>query len=155
MSINLMSNSLTCQLWKVSRWLHQAKIRRLAKIVKGIVFISFHAILPPEAEVGSNLDLAHYGLGTVIHPNVTIGDDVVIYHHVTIAVRSWIGSPHRIYIGNNVLIGAGAVILSPENKSLYIGDGAKIGANAVVTKDIAANTTVVGIPARSTSHVLY
>jgi serine O-acetyltransferase len=128
---------------------------RLAKAIKGLTFIVFHAILPPEAEVGVNLDLAHYGLGIVIHPNVTIGNNVTIYHHVTIAVRSWVDSPHRIYIGNNVLIGAGAVILSPEDQSLYIGDGAKIGANAVVTKDVPKNETVVGVPARSISCIPY
>jgi serine O-acetyltransferase len=126
---------------------------KLSKVVKGIIFITFHAILPPEAKFGSNLNLAHYGLGIVIHPNVTIGDDVTIYHHVTIAVKSWIGSPNRIYIGDNVLIGAGAVILSPENRSLYIGNGAKIGANAVVTKDVPDNATVVGVPARSISYL--
>ncbi|MBE9029531.1 hypothetical protein IQ266_07110 [filamentous cyanobacterium LEGE 11480] len=91
--------------------------------------------------------LEHYGLGVVIHPNVTIGNNVRIYQHVTVAVRSAIGSPHRIYIGNNVLIGAGAVIVSPENQGLSIGDNVKIGANAVVTKDVPSDTTVVGVPA--------
>jgi serine O-acetyltransferase len=120
----------------------------IARLLKAINFVLCHNLLPYEAEIGQDMVLYHYGLGVVVHPNVTIGDRVKIFQHVTIATTSWIGSESRVYIGSDVMIGAGAVIVSRENQSLYIGDRAKIGANAVVTKDVPADTTVVGVPAR-------
>ena len=88
--------------------------------------------------------LDHYGLGVVIHPNVTIGDRVRIYHGVTLAAETWVGSEHRIVVGDDVMIGAGAMVVARTNTSLHIGNGARIEAGAVVTKDVPP---VVGSPA--------
>lgn len=76
----------------------------------------------------------------MIHPNTIIGDNVKILHNVTIGGRSGSGLP---IIGNNVEIGAGAVLLG----DIKIGENAQIGANAVVLCDVPENTIAVGVPA--------
>lgn len=132
------------QLWTLSRRLHQAGRRRAAKIVKGANFLLFRAILPPEAIVGSGVQVRHYGMGTVIHPNTRMGDNVVIWHNVTIGSTAYIGSESRIEIGDGVRIGAGAILMNSEGKNLRIGAGAKIGAGAVIVEDVPAGATMVG-----------
>lgn len=88
----------------------------------------------------------HHGVGCVVHDDAVIGECCNIFSNVTIG-NKWSqgknasGPPH---IGNNVMIGAGAVILG----EITIGDNAIIGANAVVLDSIPANTTAVGIPAK-------
>jgi serine O-acetyltransferase len=131
---------LSCQAYQHNLWL-------IARLLKAINFFFFHAILPYEAEIEKDIELQHYGLGIVIHPNVKIGHRVKIYHHVTLATETWIGSEYKIFIGDDVLIGVGAAVIGRGNKNLMIGDGAKIGANAVVIVDVLPGQTVVGIPA--------
>lgn len=135
-------------LWWLSCQLYQQKHYYLARLLKTINFLVFHAVLPYEAEIEKDIKLGHYGLGIVVHPNVKIGHNVTIYHHVTLATETWVGSEYKIAIGNNVTIGAGAVILGRGNENLTVGDDAKIGANAVVTRDVLPGQTVVGVPAR-------
>jgi serine O-acetyltransferase len=135
-------------LWWLSCQAYQRKIYFVARILKFINFLVFHAVLPYEAEIEKDIELQHYGLGIVVHPNVKIGQRVKIYHHVTLATETWIGSEHKIFIGNDVIIGAGAAIVGRGDQSLTIGDSAKIGANAVVTRDVLPGQTVVGVPAR-------
>ncbi|HLV81563.1 MAG TPA: hypothetical protein VKT32_14850 [Chthonomonadaceae bacterium] len=132
-------------------WSCQAYRRRLgwvAKLLKLVNFVLFKAILPYQAVIERDIQLEHYGLGVVIHPNVTIGHRVRIFHHVTVAAQTWIGSEYRVTIGDDVLIGAGATVLSKTDTNLTIGAGARIGAGAVVTQDVAPGQTVIGIPAR-------
>jgi serine O-acetyltransferase len=121
----------------------------IARLLKTIDFLMFHAVLPYQAEIERDVSLEHYGLGIVMHPNVKLGHQVKIYQHVTLATETWIGSQHKIFVEDDVLIGAGAVVIGRGNQSLTIGTGAKIGANAVVTKDVNPGAPVVGIPART------
>lgn len=132
-------------------WSCQAYRRRLPLIpwlLKTLNFVLFKAILPFQADIQKDVQLEHYGLGIVVHPNVTIGRRVRIYHHVTLAAETWVGSEHRLIIGDDVMIGAGAIVIGRVNQTLRIGDGARVGAGAVVTKDVAPGQTVVGSPAR-------
>ena len=135
-------------LWWLSCQIYRRKMLILARSIKAVNFLIFHAILPYQAEVERDIDLQHYGLGIVIHPNVKIGHQVKIYHHVTLASETWIGSEYKIFIEDQVMIGAGAVIIGRGDQSLTIGKGAKIGANAVVTRSVLPGETVTGIPAR-------
>jgi serine O-acetyltransferase len=135
-------------IWWLSCQAYQRRFYFVARILKAINFLVFHAILPYQAEIEKDIKLEHYGLGVVIHPNVKIGHGAKIYHNVTLATETWVGSEHKIIIGNDVIIGAGAVIIGYGDQSLAIGDGAKIGANAVVTRDVLCGQTVVGVPAR-------
>jgi serine O-acetyltransferase len=135
-------------IWWLSCQAYQRKFYFIARTLKAINFLVFHAILPYQADIKKDIKLEHYGLGVVIHPNVKIGYGVKIYHHVTLATETWVGSEHKIVIGNDVIVGAGAIIIGRGDQSLAVGDGAKIGANAVVTRDVLCGQTVVGVPAR-------
>ncbi len=138
-------------LWWLSCEAYKRRLTFIARLLKTLNFILFKAILPYQAEIQRDIHLDHYGLGIVIHPNVTIGCRVRIYHQVTLAAETWVGSEHRIFIGDDVTIGAGAIILGRSNQSLIVGDHAFIGAGSVVTRDVAAGQTVAGSPARPLS----
>jgi serine O-acetyltransferase len=97
----------------------------------------------PGATVGRRLIIDH-GMGVVIGETAEIGDDVYLYHQVTLGGTSSARGKRHPTIGNNVIVGAGAKVLG----AITIGDNARIGANAVVVEAVAADTTVVGIPAR-------
>ncbi len=107
-----------------------------------------HCLLPFEAEVGENLQLDHHGLGVVVHPQVSIGHRVRIYHGVTIAGETWLGSPYRVSVGDDVQLSTGCKIIPRVNQGLTIGSGAVIGANAVVTRNVPAWEVWAGVPAR-------
>jgi len=97
----------------------------------------------PGATIGRRFFIDH-GMGVVIGETAEIGDDVTLYHGVTLGGTSWKEGKRHPTLGNGVVVGAGAKILGP----IYIGDGAKIGSNAVVVKDVPAGATAAGIPAR-------
>ena len=132
------------RLWAWSRALHQRGWRRSARVCKGLNFLLHHALLPPEAVVGEDVRLDHYALGVVMHPNVVIGNRVRIFHGVTFAATAPIGSGINICIGDDVMIGAGAIIIARANQGLTIGAGAAIGAGSVVTHDVEPGATYVG-----------
>jgi serine O-acetyltransferase len=83
-------------------------------------------------------------MGIVIGETAEIGDDCTLYHGVTLGGTSWNAGKRHPTLGRGVVIGAGAKVLGP----IIVGDGAKIGSNAVVVRDVPANSTAVGIPAR-------
>ena len=96
----------------------------------------------PGAKIGKRLFIDH-GVGVVIGETTVIGDDVTIFHNVTLGGTGNEKTKKRHpTIGNNVFIGTGAKILG----NITIGDNSKIGAGAVVLKDVDKNSTVVGIP---------
>lgn len=96
----------------------------------------------PGAKIGKNLFIDH-GMGVVIGETAIIGDNVLIYHGVTLGGVKTVSGKRHPTIGNNVVIGSGAKVLG----NIFIGNNVKIGANAVVLKDVSDNTTVVGVPA--------
>lgn len=97
----------------------------------------------PGAKIGKNLFIDH-GYGVVIGETTVIGDNVTIFHGVTLGGTGKERGKRHPTIENNVSIGAGAKILG----NIVIHENSKIGANAVVLENVGPNTTVVGIPAR-------
>ena len=82
-------------------------------------------------------------MGVVIGETAEVGDDVLLFHGVTLGGRSMKRIKRHPTVGNNVTIGAGARVLGP----VHIGDGVQIGANAVVVKDVPAGAVATGVPA--------
>lgn len=97
----------------------------------------------PGAKIGRRLFIDH-GAGVVIGETAEIGNDVTLYHGVTLGGTSWNKEKRHPTLGSNVLVGAGAKILGP----IKLGDNVRVGANSVVNKNVPACCTVVGIPGR-------
>jgi serine O-acetyltransferase len=97
----------------------------------------------PAAKLGRRLVIDH-GMGLVIGETAEVGDDVTLYHQVTLGGTTLAHGKRHPTVGNGVIIGAGAKVLG----AITIGAGARIGANAVVTQSVAPGLTMVGIPAR-------
>jgi len=135
-------------LWSVSRALYRARLPLLARIVKTLNWVLHKCLLPAEAIVGESVTLEHYALGVVMHPQVTIGDHCRIYHHVSLAAESAVGSEYRIVLERNVTIGAHSVVVARSNSSLHIGEGSTIGAGSVLTRDVPPGQIWAGNPAR-------
>jgi serine O-acetyltransferase len=127
---------------------YQSRLFLLAKLLKLINYWLFRCLLPFEAKIENDVSLKHWALGVVIHPNVTIGHNVVIYHHVSMPAEVAIGSPNRIVIEDDVEIGVAAILIGSERGGLRIGKGAKVGAGAIVVQDVAPGQIVVAMPAR-------
>jgi len=130
-------------LYRLSNWLWRKRFRILGRIVSYIGRFITGIEIHPGATIGQRFFIDH-GMGVVIGETSTIGDDVTIYHDVTLGGTSLSKGLRHPQIGNSVIIGAGAQLLGP----ITVGNFARIGSNAVVVKDVDADTTVVGIPAR-------
>ena len=105
-------------------------------LVKLVYSVEIH----PKAQIGKNLFIDH-GMGTVIGETAIIGNNCLFYHNITLGSVDNIQSKRHPTIGNNVMIGTGAVILG----NITIGDNCKIGASSIILKDVPQNTTVVGL----------
>jgi serine O-acetyltransferase len=126
---------------RLAHWLWRAGMRGPARCVSHLS--RFLTEIHPGAKIGRRLFIDH-GMGVVFGETAEVGDDVYMYHGVTLGgLTTAVGKRHPT-IGNGVTIGAGAKVLGP----IMVGDGARIGANAVVVRDVPADQTVVGIPAR-------
>ncbi|MGC3995894.1 MAG: serine O-acetyltransferase [Propionicimonas sp.] len=134
------SHRLCHRLWTRSVAL-QPVARILSQWSRGFTGIEIH----PGAVIGRRFFIDH-GMGVVIGETAEIGDDVLMYHQVTLGGRSRGRFKRHPTIGNHVLLGAGAKIIGP----ITIGDGSRIGANALVVKDVPPNSVVTGIPANTT-----
>ena len=97
----------------------------------------------PGATIGRRFFIDH-GMGVVVGETAEIGDDVTLYHGVTLGGTTWNKGKRHPTIGNSVVVGAGAKVLGP----IVISDNARVGSNAVVTKDVPEGATAVGIPGR-------
>jgi len=135
-------------LWSLSRRFHRAGWPKLARLVKTLNYYLHGCLLPAEAQVGEGVILEHYAMGVVLHPQVKIGNRCRIFHHVTLASESCIGSEHFIILDNDVVIGAHSILIARPNSTLRIGKGAVIGAGSVVTKNVPAGEVWAGNPAK-------
>ena len=129
---------------KLSHFLYKHKWFFLARLVSQIARFFTGIEIHPGATIGKGLCIDH-GMGVVIGETAEIGDDVLIYHGVTLGGTGKDKGKRHPTIGNGVVIGAGAKVLGP----IKVGDNAKIGANAVVVKDVPEGATAVGIPAKN------
>jgi serine O-acetyltransferase len=136
------------KIWWWATRAYQKRIPLLPQLLKLLNYLVFRCITPYQARIEKDLVLEHYGLCFVSHPNVQIGHNVRIFHMVTLAGETWVGSPHKIVIGNDVHIGVGATIIAKTDAGIRIGNGAYVGAGAVVTRDVPDGETVVGVPAK-------
>ncbi|MGH8528990.1 MAG: serine O-acetyltransferase [Nevskiales bacterium] len=141
---------LTCYpglhaLWfhRVSHWLWTQGLKWLARLNSHLARWFTGIEIHPGAKIGRRFFIDH-GMGIVIGETAEIGDDVTLYHGVTLGGVSWNKGKRHPTLGNNVVVGAGAKILGP----FTVGEGARVGSNSVVVREVPAGATVVGIPAR-------
>ncbi|MGB0844715.1 MAG: serine O-acetyltransferase EpsC [Alphaproteobacteria bacterium] len=136
--------------YRGAHWLWKREFRTagrwLSQLGRWFTGIEIH----PGATIGRRFFIDH-GMGVVIGEYAEIGDDVTLYHGVTLGGTapsidsdSQRNKKRHPTLGNGVIVGSGAQILGP----VEVGENARVGANAVVTKAVSANTTVVGIPAK-------
>ncbi len=128
------------------RWAHFLWEKKLKLLARAFSYIGrwFTGIeIHPGATIGRRFFIDH-GTGVVIGETAEIGDDVTLYHGVTLGGTSWQKGKRHPTVLDNVVVGAGAKILGP----ITVGADARIGSNAVVLKDVPPGATMVGIPAR-------
>jgi len=133
------------KLYRTSRKLYLNKIPTIPKIIKNFIRVVYAATIPYTVEIGKNTKFPHGAQGVVLNDNCIIGNDCIISAGVIIGGKS--GTKSVPIIGNNVVVGANSTIIG----NVKIGDGAIIGAGSVVVKNVAANTVVVGNPAKPIS----
>ena len=127
---------LANRLWRANwKWLG----RFVSTIARWITGVEIH----PGATIGRRFFIDH-GMGVVIGETAEIGDDVTLYHGVTLGGTSWNAGKRHPTLADGVVVGAGAKILGP----ILIGKDARVGSNSVVVKEVPAGATVVGIPGR-------
>lgn len=132
----VMAHRLAYGLWQRG-WLYSARL--IAFLGRLFTNIDIH----PGARIGRRLFIDH-GAGVVIGETAVVGDDVTLYHGVTLGGTSWRKGKRHPTLGSSVVVGAGAKILGP----ITVGDRVRVGANSVVVKGVPADRTVVGIPGR-------
>ena len=123
--------------YRIAHLLWNLKLKLIARIysnwIRAVTGIEIH----PAAKIGRRFFIDH-GMGVVIGATAVVGDDVMIYHGVTLGARTNEAGKRHPTIGNNVVVGAGAKVLG----DISIGDSVKINANLVVTKSVPARTVV-------------
>ena len=135
-------HALASTLWRYN-------LRAIARFVSHLGRFFTGIEIHPEAKIGKNLFIDH-GMGTVIGQTAIVGDNVTLYHNVTLGGRGGeqrAGKRHPT-LGNNVVVGSGAMVLG----NITVGNCARIGANAVVLKDVADNATVMAEASRVKLH---
>jgi serine O-acetyltransferase len=130
-------------LHRLAHWFWELRLRWMGRAVSHFARFLTGIEIHPGATIGRRFFIDH-GMGVVIGETAVVGDDVTLYHGVTLGGTSWNKGRRHPTIEDGVVIGAGAKVLGP----LTIGARAKIGSNAVVVKNVPPGTTAVGNPAR-------
>jgi len=123
--------------YRISHFLWNLKLKLIARIYSNWIRAATGVEIHPAAKIGRRFFIDH-GMGVVIGATAVVGDDVMIYHDVTLGARTNDAGKRHPTIGNNVVIGSGARVLG----DIQIGDGVRINANLVVTKSVPARTMV-------------
>lgn len=136
---------------RLAHGLWRRKLRLPARLLAGFSRFCTGIEIHPGAQIGHRLFMDH-AMGVVIGETAEIGNDVTLYHNVTLGgvspavnSRAQAGVKRHPTVQDRVIVGSGAQILGP----IVVGECARVGANAVVVKDVAPRTTVIGIPARA------
>lgn len=130
--------------YRLAHYLWEKDFKRLSRMIAGISTLITRVDLHPAAKLGRRVFIDH-ATGIVIGETTEVGDDCLIYQGVTLGGVSLNKGKRHPTLENGVVVGAGAKILG----NITIGQNAKIGANSVVVKNVEANTTAVGIPAKN------
>ncbi len=131
------SHRVAHRLWE--RPAYRIPARVLSNVTRTLTGVEIH----PGATIGRRFFIDH-GMGVVIGETSVVGDDVMLYHDVTLGGRSMAKVKRHPTVGDRVTIGSGARVLGDIN----VGDDSQIGANSVVTRDVPAGAVAVGIPAQ-------
>ncbi len=129
--------------YRIAHWLKSFGVpfvpRAISQLARWLTGIEIH----PSAKIGTGFFIDH-GMGVVIGETAEVGDYVTLFQGVTLGGTGKERGKRHPTLGNHVVVGAGAKILG----GITIGDNVKIGANSVVLKNVSANSTVIGVPAR-------
>ena len=136
-------------LYRVAHYLYLKNFFFMARLISQLARFFTGIEIHPGAKIGKGLFIDH-GMGVVIGETTEIGDNVTIYHGVTLGGTGKDKGKRHPTVGSDVIIGCGAKVLGP----IIIGDGAKIGANAVVLKDVPNGVTAVGKAAKNLVRVV-
>ena len=128
---------------RIAHWFYVHRLFFIARLISQWNRRRTGIEIHPGAVIGRRFVIDH-GMGIVIGETAEVGDDVLLYHGVTLGGTGKDHGKRHPTIGNNVLIGTGAKVLGP----ITVGSNSRIAANSVVLKDIPENSTAVGIPAR-------
>ena len=129
--------------YRISHALYKKGLRFIPRFISAIGHFLTTVDIHPAAKIGSRVFIDH-AVGVVIGETAIIGNDVLIYQQVTLGGVSLSHGKRHPTVEDNVVIGAGAKVLG----NITLGEGSRVGANSVVLRDVPANSTAVGIPAR-------
>lgn len=129
--------------YRIAHKLYNKKCFFLARLLSQLARFFTGIEIHPGAKIGKGLFIDH-GMGVVIGETAEVGDNVTIYHGVTLGGTGKDKGKRHPTVKDNVIIGAGAKVLGP----ITIGNNVKVGANSVVLKDVPDNATAVGMPAK-------
>jgi serine O-acetyltransferase len=128
--------------YRVAHWLWEHRLRLLGRVLSQVVRFLTGVEIHPGARIGRRFFIDH-GMGVVIGETAVVGDDVHVYHGVTLGGTSTQRVRRHPTVGDRVMIGAGATLLGP----IEIGADSAIGAGAVVLRSTPPRSLVVGVPA--------
>jgi len=128
-------------MYRIAHWVWQKNLlwlgRMISHVARWLTGIEIH----PGATIGRRFFIDH-GMGVVIGETTEIGNDVTLYHGVTLGGTTWQKKKRHPTLHDGVIVGTGAKVLG----SIEIGEHSRIGANSVVLRDVPAHSTVIGIP---------
>lgn len=129
--------------YRIERWLYLHKVPFIPKLIELLIFLIYNSKIPYQASIGKGTKFGYGGIGVVVHAKAVIGNNCTIGQQVTIGGGNshYPGLP---IIGDNVYIAKGAIVFG----GITIGNNVKIGANAVVNRPLPNNSVAAGVPAR-------